>query len=203
MTRAKSGKASGWWAAQRDGEPGLVCPGGRIGAWAVTPDSCQLTSNWPSPVRQEIRADWPAETAEARQRARASKPIVRHMGSNSPADSCSGGTISRVPQPLANQSLQSRWRSWTQHRERTANQRQRDWPVNRLQLVEEFLDSPVVQLQPVPPLRQRLLGPAPYEVKAHLHAVQQVPAAVAEAAQFLAELLDLPVALNEPKQRAT
>src|SRR5208337_3908899 len=76
-------------------------------------------------------------------------------------------------------------------------------PVNRLQLVEEFLDSPVVQLQPVPPLRQRLLSPAPHEVKAHLHAVQQVPAAVAEAAQLLAELLDLAVALNEPKQRAT
>jgi len=45
MTRAKSGKASDWWAAQRDGERGLVCPGGRIGAWAVPPDSCQLTSN--------------------------------------------------------------------------------------------------------------------------------------------------------------
>src|SRR5208283_43602 len=87
--------------------------------------------------------------------------------------------------------------------ERTANQGQGNWPVNRLQLVEEFLDSPVVQLQPVPPLRQRLLGPAPHEVKAHLHAVQQVPAAVAEAAQFLTELLDLPVALNEPKQRTT
>ena len=68
-------------------------------------------------LAEEIRADWLAEMVEARQRAEGIETHrqahgVEFTGKTPAPEERPPG----VPQPLANQSLQSRRRSWTQHR---------------------------------------------------------------------------------------
>ena len=192
MTRAKSGKASGWWAAQRSVNTDW---------FARAAGSALGRSSRLVPAHLELTIPCtPGDTGRLAGRNGRGPPAGQGIETHCQAhgDEFAGGLLLRrddlqgaatACEPVAPEPLAVLEPGAGTLREPGSKK----LAGSSLQLVEELFDSPVDQLRSVPPLRQRLLGPAPHEVKADLHAVQAVPAAVAEAAEFLTELLDLPV----------
>jgi hypothetical protein len=86
-----------------------------------------------------------------------------------------------------------------QRTERGPHRGQGHRPVDPLQGFEQPLEPAITLLDFSPPGGQRAVGPTANEIQAHLHAIEQIAAAVAEVTKSFAKQLKPPLALDEPE----